>query len=142
MICPYSYYNLFYPQINKIKGYADFDLFICVQLYKMRALVFVVYIFSFFIFRSLLAFIYSILYGNVYFHLLYFLNNFLKHEKWTLDTCVTGIVEISLSISCVVVKPTEKLNDSQASLCYFSRPKRHGSFPFRVFAIRKRLLGS
>ena len=82
----------------------------------MRVLVFVVYIFSFFIFRRLLAFIYSILYGNVYFPLLYFLNNFLKHEKWTLDTFVTGIVEISLSISCVVLLPTEKLNISKARL--------------------------
>jgi len=103
----------------------------------MRALLFVVYIF-----RSLLAFSYSILYGNVYFHLLYFLNNFLKHEKWALDSCVTGIVEISLSISCVVVLPTEKLNDSKSSLCYFSGPKRHGCFALRVFAIRKRLLSS
>jgi vacuolar-type H+-ATPase subunit I/STV1 len=63
--------------------------------------------FQFCIFSCIFTFVYSTLFGNVYIRLLDILYNFLKYLHSTLHTCATGIMEVSLSIGCVVLLPTE-----------------------------------
>lgn len=63
--------------------------------------------YQFRIFSCIFTSVYSTLFGNVYIRLLDFLYNVLKYLHSTLRTCVTGIKEVSLSIGCVVLLPTE-----------------------------------